>query len=121
MARRHIKSFIFCLLAAVLTPPACLNAQVTLLLEEPYSYDGTFAGTGHVAVYLSRICAETPTQLRRCHAGESGVVMSRYHNIGGRDWIAVPLIPYLYAVKDADSIPLYVDTKLVQFLRYEYL
>ena len=98
-----------------------LQAQATLLLEEPYSYDGTFAGTGHSAVYLSRVCAETPTELRRCRGGETGVVISRYHHVGGRDWIAVPLMPYLYAVKDPGAIPLYVDAKLVQFLRNEYL
>src|SRR5213082_2753760 len=101
--------------------PKSAHAQATLLLEEPYSYDGTFAGTGHAAVYLSRVCAETPTSLRRCRLGETGVVISRYHRVNGRDWIAVPLIPYLYAVKDGTSIPLFADTKLVQLLRHQYL
>jgi hypothetical protein len=96
-------------------------AQVTLLLEEPYSYDGTFAGTGHAAVYLTRVCAETPTRLRRCNPGENGVVISRYHHVDGHDWIAVPLIPYLYAVEEPGNIPLYADTKLVALLRHEYL
>jgi hypothetical protein len=50
--------------------PAQLRAQATLLLEEPYSLDGTFAGTGHSAVYLSRVCADSPTFLRRCLPGE---------------------------------------------------
>src|SRR5439155_128693 len=71
--------------------------------------------------YLARVCADTPTTLRRCQPGESGVVVSRYHHVGGRDWIAVPLIPYLYAVKDAASIPLFADAKLVEFLRHNYL
>jgi hypothetical protein len=115
------KIFVFFNLSLILLACGRLNAQATLLLEEPYSYDGTFAGTGHVAVYLSRVCGETPTQLRRCHPGESGVVISRYHHVGGRDWIAVPLIPYLYAVKDTANIPLLADAKLVQFLRHEYL
>src|SRR5215467_2784997 len=116
------KGFVFSVaLILILTAPAILRAQATLLLEEPYSYDGTFAGTGHTAVYLSRVCAETPTELRRCRGGENGVVISRYHHIGGRDWIAVPLIPYLYAVNDASRVPLIADAKLVQFLRYEYL
>src|ERR1700757_3307702 len=76
------------------------HASATLFLEEPYSYDGTFAGTGHVAVYLSRVCAETPIKLRRCSPGEQGIVLSRYHGIAGYDWLAMPLIPYLYAVAD---------------------
>ena len=116
------KSFI--LLAYVLAlafAPSSAQAQATLLLEEPYSYDGTFAGTGHAAVYLSRVCAETPTFLRRCNPGEQGVVISRYHHIEGRDWIAVPLIPYLYAVENPGDIPLYANSKLVSFLRNEYL
>jgi hypothetical protein len=101
--------------------PKLAQAQATLLLEEPYSYDGTFAGTGHAAVYLSRVCAETPTVLRRCNPGEQGVVISRYHHIEGPDWLAVPLIPYLYAVENPGDIPLYADPKLVAFLRREYL
>ena len=64
------KLFAFCLAAIIAGTSAQLRAQATLLLEEPYSYDGTFAGTGHSAVYLSRICAETPTSLRRCEPGE---------------------------------------------------
>src|SRR5712692_6125119 len=111
----------FCLAALAFCAPKSLRAQATLLLEEPYSYDGTFAGTGHSAVYLSRVCAESPTALRRCQPGETGVVLSRYHGIAGRDWIAVPLIPYLYAVGDPDDIPLVADEKLVKFLRHSYV
>jgi hypothetical protein len=121
MLARYIKPIVFCLIALIAVYPKGLNAQATLLLEEPYSYDGTFAGTGHAAVYLSRVCAETPTTLRRCDAGETGVVVSRYHHVGGRDWIAVPLIPYLYAVKDSANVPLFADAKLVEFLRHDYL
>jgi hypothetical protein len=116
------KSLIFLALVPVLAfSPNSAQAQATLLLEEPYSYDGTFAGTGHAAVYLSRVCAETPTVVRRCNPGEQGVVISRYHHIEGRDWIAVPLIPYLYAVENSGDIPLYANSKLVSFLRNEYL
>ena len=95
-------------------------AGVTLLLEEPYSYDGTFGGTGHAAVYLSRICAESPVILRHCAPGELGAVISRYDGIAGHDWIAIPLIPYLYAVDKAENVPLSADPKLVDFLRDQY-
>ena len=115
------KSFVFCIAALFLVPSTPSWAQVALLLEEPYSYDGTFAGTGHTAVYLARICADSPTQLRRCGPGEKGVVISRYHGVAGNDWIAVPLIPYLYAVQEGDDVPLYVDAKLVALLRERYL
>src|ERR1700693_3690511 len=95
-------------------------AGVTLLLEEPYSYDGTFGGTGHAAVYLSRICAESPLSLRHCAPGELGAVLSRYDGIAGRDWIAIPLIPYLYAVDKPENVPLSADPKLADFLRDQY-
>jgi hypothetical protein len=96
------------------------RADVAVLLEEPYSYDGALAGTGHAAVYLTRVCATTPTVLRRCQPGEAGVVLSRYHHIGGYDWIAVPLIPYLYAVEKPEHIPLFTDSKLETSLRDRY-
>src|SRR5215813_8222533 len=95
-------------------------AGATVLLEEPYSYDGAFAGTGHVAVYLDNVCASSPLVLRKCRTGETGVVLSRYDGVGGYDWIAIPLIPYLYAVEKTESVPLFADPKTVAFLRDQY-
>jgi len=115
------KCLVFMAGAFVVLSSAKLHAQATLLLEEPYSYDGMFAGTGHAAVYLSRVCADSPTVLRRCNPGETGVVISRYHRVTGRDWIAIPLMPYLYAVNNAEDIPLVADPKIVAFLRQDYL
>src|SRR5579872_634626 len=105
-------------LLAGITPLA--HANVTVLLEEPYSYDGALAGTGHTAIYLNRVCAATPVTVRRCEPGERGVVISCYARIAGYDWIAIPLVPYLYAVENPDDVPLYADTKLVAFLRDQY-
>jgi hypothetical protein len=96
------------------------QAGATLFLGEPYSYDGAFAGTGHAAVYLTGICATSPVVLRPCAPGETGIVLSRYRGIGGYDWIAIPLIPYLYAVEKQEDIPLFADKKLVAFLRDRY-
>jgi hypothetical protein len=96
------------------------HASVTLLLEEPY---GTFGGmnpTGHAAIYLSRVCAASPLSLRRCEAGEQGVVISRYHRISGYDWIAIPLLPYLYAVDGLDDVPPAVGIEDVATLRDVY-
>jgi hypothetical protein len=47
-------------------------------------------------------------------------VISRYDGVGGYDWVAIPLIPYLYAVEQSDDIPLFVDPKMVTFLRDQY-
>ncbi len=92
----------------------------TLLVGEPYGQDGKWAGTGHAAVYLSGVCATTPVLLRPCAPGETGVVLSRYRGIGGYDWMAIPLLPYLYAVERPEDIPLLSDRKLVAFLRDHY-
>ncbi len=96
------------------------HASVTVLLEEPF---GTFGGmnpTGHAAIYLSHVCAASPLQLRRCEPGEQGVVISRYHRVSGYDWIAIPLLPYLYAVDRPDEIPLTVTPEEAAALRDAY-
>src|SRR5579863_307431 len=96
------------------------HADAALLLEEPYGHFGAFTATGHAAVYLSRVCAESPTVLRRCAEGETGVVVSRYNKVGGYDWLAIPLIPYLYAVQEPGEVPLFANPKIVAFLRNQY-
>src|SRR6202790_552692 len=108
------------LLAVCLALTPQVHADVTVLLEEPYSYDGAFAGTGHTAVYLTRVCSASPTVLRRCYPGEAGVVISLYNRIAGYDWIAIPMLPYLYSLAQPEEIPLYADPKLVAFLRDQY-
>lgn len=106
--------------AAMLLQGGRAHASVALLMEEPYGDLGAFSPTGHAAVYLNHVCAETPTQLRMCHEGEYGVVISRYHKINGYDWIAMPLIPYLYAVNSVNEIPGSVDKLKVAELRDAY-
>ena len=96
------------------------RADATLFLGEPYGYDGALAGTGHASVYLSGVCATSPVVLRLCAPGETGVVISRYRSIAGYDWIAIPLIPYLYAVEKQEDVPLFVDAKLLAFMRDRY-
>ena len=96
------------------------HASATLFLEEPYGKMGFFTATGHAAVYLSGVCAETPLLLRPCRAGETGVVISRYDGVRGYDWVAIPLIPYLYAVERPEDVPLFADAKMTAFLRDHY-
>ena len=96
------------------------EASATLLIEEPYGKLGFFTATGHSAVYLSGVCAQTPLILRRCLPGESGIVLSRYDGVGGYDWIAIPLVPYLYAVERPEDVPLFANAKIVAVLRDRY-
>ena len=76
--------------------------------------------TGHAAIYLNHVCADTPVHLRPCAPGEIGVVISRYHRIDGYDWLAIPLIPYLYAVDDVSQIPDTATARLELKLRDTY-
>src|SRR5712692_12052361 len=103
--RRAIGVLVALVVALVAFLPKA-EASATLLLEEPYGKLGFFTATGHAAVYLSGVCAETPLVLRPCAPGELGAVISRYDGVGGYDWVAIPLIPYLYAVEQPDDIPL---------------
>ena len=104
----------------VLACATLASASATLLLEEPYGKLGFFTATGHAAVYLSGVCADTPVVLRACAAGETGIVLSRYDGVGGYDWVAIPLVPYLYAVERPEDVPLFADAKMVSFLRDRY-
>jgi hypothetical protein len=79
--------------------------SAALFLEEPFGAFGLWNPTGHAAIYLSRVCADSPTRLRLCRPNEYGVVISRYHHIDGYDWLAIPLLPYLYAVDSMDEVP----------------
>lgn len=116
----RVKRIVVVLALVVLGSTALASASVTLLLEEPYGTLGFFTATGHAAVYLPRVCAETPVRLRPCEPGETGVVLSRYDGVGGYDWVAIPLIPYLYAVDRPEEVPLFADAKMVSFLRDSY-
>jgi hypothetical protein len=95
-------------------------ASVALLMEEPFGQFGAFNPTGHASVYLNHICAASPTELRACQSGEYGVVISRYHKIDGYDWIAIPILSYLYAVDDVSEIPLSVSKEQEFALRDAY-
>lgn len=110
--------FVLVSVAAICGAPG--HAQSALLMEEPYGFFGAVNPTGHNAIYFERICAETPVKLRRCEPGELGAVISRYQGIGGYDWVAIPLIPYLYSVENAAEVPAHVDHDLVVELRGRY-
>lgn len=96
---------------------ASARADAALLLEEPFGDFGALNPTGHAAVYLDHVCADTPVRLRPCREGEYGIVLSRYHRIDGYDWLAIPLIPYLYAVDTPAQVPTTANARLELKLR----
>lgn len=107
-------------LLIVLAAASVAHASVALFVEEPYGIFGGVTPTGHSAIYLNHVCAASPIQLRRCTADETGVVISRYYNIGHYDWIAIPLFPYLYAVERPEDVPAWAERDTVVQLRQNY-
>jgi hypothetical protein len=97
------------MLMVLLLPSGQASAKLALLLEEPFGAFGYVNPTGHAAIYLSDVCAASPTELRLCKPGEFGVVLSRYYHVAGYDWMAVPLLPYLYAVDKISEVPKTAD------------
>ena len=112
----------FFLMAVAFLSPVCpdAHAQAAMLMEEPFGLFGFLNPTGHDAVYFERICAETPVKLRRCAPGELGAVITRYQGIAGYDWIAMPLLPYLYSIESASEVPAHANHETVNGLRDKY-
>ena len=115
-----MRKWLIALVGVLVAGAGTAKASVTLLLEEPFGNFGAMTPTGHASIYLSRVCAASPTSLRRCHEGEQGVVISRYHRVAGYDWIAIPVLPYLYAVDRPDEVPSSVSPSDVAALRDRY-
>jgi hypothetical protein len=113
-----VRAFLAVALLALCSPRG--HAQAALLMEEPYGFFGELNPTGHIAIYFEHICAETPVRLRRCAPGEQGSVISRYEGIAGYDWVAIPLVPYLYSIEDASAVLEHTDRKTVTLLREHY-
>ena len=100
------------------------SADVGVILNESLNESmDRVTGTGHMAVYFSNICAESPTKLRLCAPGESGSVMSTYINIGedrSFEWNIVPLNIYLYGVEDPRNRPIFASFKIKRALEERY-
>ena len=116
------RNFCLCLVRLALAAGVCAHARAkaALLMEDADGFSRALDPTGHEAIYFARICAESPTRLRRCKAGDSGAVISRYKGIDGYDWLAMPLIPYLYSVDHASQVPARVDPETVHEMRSRY-
>lgn len=120
MRGRGLIAGVLLMLAAWSLAPRRGVAQAALLLEEPYGVYGIFNPAGHSAMYFARVCADTPTHLRRCQPGELGVILSRYREMGGYDWVAMPILPYLFAVDSIDQAPERIDHDSFERLREDY-
>ncbi len=103
-------------LTALLTPRARADAGV-VLNESLDTSVARITGSGHSAVYLSRICPDgSPVKMRLCLPGEQGSVLSNYTTLGEDqpyEWNIVPLSVYLYGVEDPGDRPL-VSSKAIK-------
>src|ERR1700746_16940 len=80
-------------------------------------------GSGHTAVYFSRICPDTPIKLRLCRPGENGSVMSNYINLGEDEryeWNIAPFNLYVYGVDDPADRPMVGTDKIKAVLEERY-
>jgi len=118
--RRGTAVFAFVILAIAGICANRAHAQAALLLEQPYGFFGTLNPTGHTAIYLANICADTPVKLRRCEPGEPGTIIARYQGIAGYDWVAMLPLPYFYSVDNISDVPAHVDKATVRRLRNRY-
>ncbi|HEX4948301.1 MAG TPA: hypothetical protein VFZ34_16625 [Blastocatellia bacterium] len=99
------------------------RADVSFFLQEAVGFAARWNSAGHASVHLSNVCTDNYTQLRPCRAGERGVVLSSFRDLGAEEnyeWIAVPLVPFLYGVVDERDVPLYVNEKILAALRERY-
>jgi hypothetical protein len=103
-------------LAVLLTPRARADAGV-VLNESLDTSVARITGSGHTAVYLSRICPDgSPVKMRLCMPGEQGSIVSNYTTLGEDqpyEWNIVPLSVYLYGVEDPGDRPL-VSSKAIK-------
>ena len=121
MCSGHFQRLFWALLLSVLTA-ASVHASIGLVVGEPFGSFGTMMPAGHAAIYLNHLCAETPTHLRPCRPGETGVVISRYHDLRATnlDWMAIPAVTFFYGVDDPANAPSFVTASLETELRETY-
>ena len=108
------------LLVLLLALAVPAKASVTLLVSEPFGSFGTMMPLGHAGVYLDRVCADTPTHLRLCRPGEMGIVLSRYHRVADIDWLAIPILPFLYGVDTPAEVPHFMTLPREAEIREQY-
>jgi hypothetical protein len=105
---------------------ACVRARADVGVILNDSLDTSVAritGSGHSAVYFSRICAASPVKLRLCKPGEQGSVMSNYTTLGEDEpfeWNVVPLNVYIYGVADPADRPLFASPSIKAALEEAY-
>src|ERR1700743_1123197 len=80
-------------------------------------------GEGHSAVYLSRVCPESPVKMRLCRPDELGSVIQNYvakkENQPSQGNV-VPLSVYLFGVENIRAKPLFASPEIRSVLQERY-
>lgn len=100
-----------------------VRADVSFLFHEALGMSGESTAAGHAAVYLSSVCSDDGLQLRVCRPGENGIVVATYPQWGANsnyEWLALPLLSYLYGVEQEQEVPLYTNGEMRTLLREKY-
>jgi hypothetical protein len=111
------------LFLACLASPVAYGDVGVVLNESLDTSVARITGSGHSAVYFSRICPESPVKLRLCLPGEQGSVMSNYTTLGEDqpfEWNVVPLSVYLYGVENPRYRPMFGSQKIKHALEERY-
>jgi hypothetical protein len=100
------------------------HADVGVILNETLNESvARVTGSGHTAVYFSRICPDGPVKLRLCRPGENGSVMSNYINLGEDEryeWNIAPFNVYVYGVENPENRPVFGTEKIKSLLEEQY-
>jgi hypothetical protein len=115
---KHFAAVFFAIAAGLFVPQ--LHASATVLLSEPFGSFGAMMPLGHVGIYLDKVCADSPVHLRLCRPGEMGIVLSRYHRVANIDWLAIPIMPFLYGVDHPDEVPRFMTLPKEAAIREQY-
>ena len=100
------------------------RADVGVILNETLNESvARVTGSGHTAVYFSRICPDSPVKLRLCRPDENGSVMSNYINLGEDEryeWNIAPFNLYVYGVDEPTNRPVFGTEKIKTLLEERY-
>jgi hypothetical protein len=118
-----LPSFFFALLLVCLGNSTALGDVGVVLNESLDTSVARITGSGHTAVYFSRICPASPVKLRLCQPGEQGSVISNYISLGEDqpfEWNIVPVNVYLYGVENPRYRPIVGSQKIKHVLEERY-
>ncbi len=111
-------------LLLVILGSSCARADVGVVLNESLNTSvARITGSGHSAIYLSRICPATPVKLRMCGPDEQGSIISNYTTLGEDEpfeWNIVPLNVYLCGFLNPQEKPLFASEKIKALLEERY-